>query len=188
MIEFNLHRGERVILVIRKHPLILVGALIPFAILDYVPYLLPHLARFLELAGEGGAIPWVELLSFSNPWVAFFVGVYWLFVWMGAFGVLTNHFLDQWIITTERVVDIDQKDFWRREVSSVLLTHVQDVETEISGLFHTLFGFGTVSVESAGAEKDRTKMHGLARPKYIRDLILKEALRARKESLHPPTV
>jgi hypothetical protein len=185
MAEFQLHQHEKIIMTVRKHPLILIGSLIPFAILDYLPYLLPELGKFLERMAPESIIPWAEYLSFGNPWVSFIVGIYWIFLWMAAFGVLTNHFLDQWIITNERVVDIDQKDFWSREVSSVLLARVQDVSTDISGFFQTLFGFGTITVESAGAEVNRMRMPGLSNPRHIRDLILKEAQRARKEEFNP---
>ncbi len=181
MIEFALHPHEKVILTVRKHPLILVGRLIPLIILDALPYTLPNLGEFLTRVSATNTIPWTQMLSFENPWVAFIVGLYWLFLWMAAFGMITNHFLDQWIVTSERIVDIDQKDFWSREVSTLLLTRVQDVEIEVHGLFHTLFGFGTVSVETAGAEPGRFRMPGLGNPRYIRDLILKEAQRARKE-------
>lgn len=181
MIEFQMHPHEKIILTVRKHPLILVGKLVPFAILDYLPYLIPNLGEFLMQVSNSDAIAWTQIMTFENPWVAFVVGIYWLFVWMAAFGTITNHFLDQWIITNERIVDIDQKDFWSREVSTLLLTRVQDVETEVHGFFHTLFGFGTVSVETAGADQGRFRMPGLANPRYIRDLILKEAQRARKE-------
>lgn len=183
MLETSLHQNEHVIMTVRKHPLVLIGNLLPFALLDYLPYLLPALGRMLDSASAGGSlIAWEATLSFTNPWVAFVVGIYWLFVWMGAFGVFVNHFLDQWVITNERIIDINQEHFWSRSVSSMLLARVQNVETDISGLFHTLFGFGTVSVETGGAEVGRVKMGGLAHPKRIRDRILEEVARIHKES------
>lgn len=184
VIETSLHEGEKIIMTVRKHPLILVGQLIPFVLLDYLPYLLPELGKFLDAAGSTSGALWSTTLSFDNPWVAFVVGIYWLFVWMGAFGVFINHFLDQWIITSERVIDINQRDFWNREVSSLLLSRVQNVETDISGFFHTLFGFGTVSVETGGAEVGRVRMSGLEHPRAIRDLILKEVSRIQSGKEH----
>ncbi len=180
-VETELYPNEKILHRAQKHPLILVGQLIPLAILDYLPYLLPKLGLFLDQANPASIIAWGQVLSFDNPWVAFIVGVYWLFIWMAMFGLFVNHFLDQWIITNERVIDINQRDFWSRDVSSVLLVRVQDVETDISGFFHTLFGFGTVTVESAGADGSKTCMKGLSKPRYVRELILKEAMRARKE-------
>lgn len=181
LIEAQLQTDEHIILTIQKHPLILIGKLIPYILLDYLPYLLPKLGSFLMSASPDSPIAWDVVLSFANPWVAFIVGVYWLFVWMGMFGTFINHFLDRWIVTNERIIDIDQKDFWSRNVSSILLVRVQDVESDVSGFFHTLFGFGRVTIESAGADKNKICMRGLSRPQYVRDLILREAARARKE-------
>lgn len=174
MVDLKLQPNEHVLISLRKHPLILVGELIPFAILDYLPYLLPTFARYIQSMNPDVAIPYLSGLMFGNPWFDFVVGIYWLFVWMGAFGVFTNYFLDQWVVTNERIIDINQIDFWNREISSLFLNRIQNVETEIDGFFHTLFGFGTVSVESAGAEVGRVKMQGLARPNHVRDLILHE--------------
>lgn len=174
MLEFKMHPGEHVILSLRKHPLILVGKLIPFIILDYLPYLLPKLGGYLDAIGGNPAFSYVSLFSFGSPWFDFAVGVYWLFVWMGAFSVFTNHFLDQWVVTNERIIDIDQKDFWSREVSSLFLERVQNVETDVQGFFHTLFGFGTLTVESAGAEIGKVRMRGLPSPGHVRDVILQE--------------
>ncbi len=174
MVDLQLHAGEHILASLRKHPLIVVGQLLPFAVLDYIPYLLPKIGLFLESINPASSISYTTLFSFGNPWVDFIVGVYWIFVWMGAFGVFTNYFLDQWIVTNERIIFINQKSFWDREISSLFLNRVQNVETDIEGFFHTMFGFGTVSVESAGAEIGRVKMAGLSRPNHVRDLILKE--------------
>lgn len=175
MLEVKLHSGEHVILSLRKHPLILLGSLLPFIVLDYIPYLLPKAAAFVA-SSAGAAMPLdlASALSFGNPWFDFIVGIYWLFVWMGMFGVFTDYFLDQWIVTNERVIDINQKSFWRREVTSLFLNRVQNVESDVGGVFHTLFGFGTVTVESAGAEEHKIRMPGLPGPGHVRDVILQE--------------
>lgn len=174
MVDLQLQSGEHVLRALRKHPMILVGQLIPFAILDYLPYLIPKAGAFLAKANVASSIDYATLFSFANPWTAFIVGVYWLFVWMGAFGTFVDYFLDQWIVTNQRIIDINQRSFWHREVSSLFLERVQSVETKIEGFFYTLFGFGTVSVESAGPEIGRVRITGLSHPNAVRDLILKE--------------
>ena len=186
MTDFSLHPGEKVLVTLRKHWLVLVGAMIPYVILDYLPYLLPSLATFLDSISTSNIITWSEILSFDNPWVRFVVGVYWLFVWMAALGTLSNHFLDKWIVTNQRIVDIEQETFWNRQVSSVLLSRVQDVQIEVYGFFNTLFHFGTVIVESAGADVESIKMPYLPNPEQVRDLILKEARRELVEENNPP--
>lgn len=172
MAEFELEHGEKVIASVRKHPLIFIGQLIPFVILAVLPMLLPGLANLLQ--NMGSEIPFLEYLSTENPWTRFIVGMYWLFVWIGAFGTFTDYYLDHWIITTHRIMSIDQQGFFDRRVSSLHLNRIQDVMTDIEGLLGELFGFGTLSVETAGDDASRFRIHGIARAKHIRDLIMKE--------------
>lgn len=181
--------GEHVVLSLRKHPLILLGMLLPFIVLDYLPYLLPKVGAFLDSTAAGDTLPFSPgaLLSFGNPWFDFIVGIYWLFVWMGMFGVFTDYFLDQWIVTNERVIDINQKSFWRREVTSLFLDRVQNVESSVGGVFHTLFGFGTVTVESAGAEQHKIRMPGLPGPGHVRDVILQEVAKRHSAGAASPS-
>lgn len=174
MVDLKLQSGEHILISLRKHPLIVIGQLIPFALLDYLPYLIPKFTTYIQSMNPSTVVPYLTGLTFGTPWFDFVVGIYWLFVWMGAFTIFTNYFLDQWIVTNERIININQIDFWNREISSLFLSRIQNVETEIDGFFHTLFGFGTVSVESAGAEVGRMRMNGLARPNHVRDLILHE--------------
>lgn len=58
---------------------------------------------------------------------------------------------DRFIITSERIVDIDQKGLFTRKVSEIELEKVQNITHTVAGLFATMFNFGTVVVQSAGA-------------------------------------
>lgn len=181
MAEFELEPGERVISSVRKHPLIVIGQLIPFVILALIPFLLPVLINLLQNFGAE-QIAFVEYLSTENPWTRFVVGMYWLFVWIGAFGIFTDYYLDHWVITNHRIMSIDQQGFFDRKVSSLHLNRIQDVMTDIEGLLGELFGFGTLSVETAGDDASRFRTHGIANAKHVRDLIMKEVT-ARQENL-----
>ena len=171
---------------LRKHPLICVGSLIPFAVLDYLPYLLPRFGNWLASLNPDASINYASLFSFENPWVTFVIGIYWIFVWMGAFGTFTNYFLDQWIVTNERIIMVNQVSFFYREFSSLFLDRVQDVKIEIGGFFQTLFGFGTVEVESAGANAAAARMAGLSHPTTVRDLVLAEVGKLHRQA--PTTI
>lgn len=186
MTDLALHPGEKVLMSLRKHPLICVGSLIPFAVLDYLPYLLPRFGNWLASLNPNASIDYASLLSFENPWVTFVIGVYWIFVWMGAFGTFTNYFLDQWIVTNERIIMVNQVSFFYREFSSLFLDRVQDVKIEIGGFFQTLFGFGTVEVESAGANAAAARMAGLSHPTTVRDLVLAEVGKLHRQA--PTTI
>lgn len=174
MAEFTLESGEEIISSVRKHPLIVIGQLIPFFILAWLPTLLPLMVDFIT--NMSPEVP-MELLSYftaDNPWTRFIIGMYWLFVWIGAFGVFTDYYLDHWVITNHRIMSIDQQGFFDRRVATLHLNRVQDVLTDIEGIFGELFGYGTLSVETAGDDPSRFRIHGVANAKGVRDLIMKE--------------
>ena len=100
------------------------------------------------------------------------LGAWLLMSWTGAWGAFTKYFLNAWILTSQRVVTIKQRGFFRREVSSLLLARVQDVTTNVTGVLFSLLGIGNIKVQSAGADVEFT-MRGIPRPEQMRDLIMK---------------
>lgn len=169
MEEFELEPGEHIILQVRQHLFVLLLKLLPFALLAIAPFVIvPLFAMFASLAGD--AAPAASDLS--SPF-RFFIGMWWLFLWMGVFQIITKYFLTVWVITSHRIVDIHQIGFFRRKVSSFLLVRVQDVTTDVHGILATLIGFGNINVETAGGNETFC-MRGIRSPEYIRDLIMRE--------------
>ena len=173
MEEFELEPGERVTLSVRKHWIVFALELIPYAILAVVPLCIPTVIDFITQLQPAGAAALSHTASFDSPWAHFALGLWWFFLWIGAFNVFTRYFLDVWVITSERIVDIHQFGFFRRQVSSFLLAHIQDVTTSVNGVLPTLFGFGTIHVETAGHE-ELFLMRGIRDPQGLRDLIMRE--------------
>lgn len=172
MVEFDLDPGEVVTRSVRKHWFVLLFEVLPFLLLAYLPLLIPSFLDFI--AGQSPLLtPLIAFLMGENPWSRLFLGLWWLLMWVAAFNTFTSYYLNQWIITTHRIVEIKQEGFFARHVSSVHLNRVQDVTTEIHGIFGTLLGFGTLIVQSAGAN-DFFRMHGVENPTALRDLVMKE--------------
>ncbi len=173
MKEFELEPGEHVVLQARKHWFLFLAELLPYAILLVVPFALPKL---LVLAPP--AAPYAALFDYHAALARATLGAWLLVVWTSAWGAFTRYFLNVWILTNERIVDIKQAGFFNREVSSLFLSRVQDVTTEVEGVLPSLLGIGDITVQSAGAV-DEFHMHGIPRPEQMRDVIL------RYTSLHP---
>ncbi|KND49729.1 MAG: hypothetical protein AB203_01425 [Parcubacteria bacterium C7867-008] len=174
MEEFELELGEVVKQSVRQHWFLLVLKLIPYIVLTLAPIvILPLYVLFATSASAAGAQVPVLDISLGNSLVRFLLGTWWLFIWMATFTMLTKFFLTQWIITSTRIVDITQESLFSRRVSSFLLARVQDITTDISGVFPTLIGYGTLNVETAGRE-EKFSMEGIAHPEDVRDLIMRE--------------
>lgn len=169
MEEFELEPGETVITEVRQHIFVLLLRLVPFVIMALIPLLiLPlfsaavHVTHSANLQTQG-----------LGPIARFALAIWWLFVWMGAFTTITRYFLTVWVITSQRIVDISQFGFFSRKVSSFLLARVQDVTTDVTGIFGTLIGFGEINVETAGRD-EKFRLYGIRHPEAVRDLIMRE--------------
>ena len=161
MEEFELELGETITKVVQQHPFLLALRLIPYIVLAVLPLIALPILELVTKTSLGGGI------------VRFVIGAYWLVLWMSAFTLLTKYFLTMWVITSQRIVDITQNGFFSRDVSSFLLARVQDITTDVEGLFPTMIGYGTLNVETAG-RMEKFQMEGIAHPEAIRDLIMRE--------------
>ncbi|HEX5774620.1 MAG TPA: PH domain-containing protein [Candidatus Paceibacterota bacterium] len=174
MEEFRLDPGEKIIRSVRKHWFVFVLELLPFALAAWLPLYLPDLFATLSGAVANSSPATVAAFSFANPWVRLVYGFWWLALWIFAFNIFTQYYLNMWIITSNRIVYIYQHGFFSREVSSFLLIRVQDVTTEIHGLFATLFGYGDLIVQTASENSQHFRMNGIPHPATLRDIIMKQ--------------
>lgn len=171
MEEFQLDAGERVTRTVRKHWFVLLVSFIPFLLLAWLPTVIPGLLVKLSSTSPEAMVLFGQFTS-ENPWFRLFLGLWWIFLWIGAFNTFTQYYLNHWVITTARIVRIRQHGFFSREVSSFLLSRVQDVTTEVNGIFADLLGYGSVRVQTAGTESKDFVMDGVEDPTGMRDLIM----------------
>lgn len=164
--EFELEPGETVLVEARKHWFIFVMELLPFVILALLPFaLLPFLVAIPQLA------PFTGFVTMEGGASRAVLGVWLLATWTGAWGFFTRYYLNVWVLTDRRIVEVTQHGFFNREVSSTLLARVQDVTTEVRGVLFSLLGIGNIHVQSAGTV-DEFHMNGVGNPEKLRDLIL----------------
>jgi uncharacterized membrane protein YdbT with pleckstrin-like domain len=168
MKEFELEPGEFVVKIARKHWFIFLLELLPFAILALIPLALPSL---IVLAGSAFAT-YTDYIDLSSTTVRIVLSVWWLLLWCGAFKRFTDYYLDAWVITNQRIVDINQKGFFHRSVSSLLLNRVQDVTVSAQGILVSLLNIGDINVQTAGTI-ERFSMCGVPHPSKLRDIIIK---------------
>lgn len=138
----TLEPEEQIVKVMRRHWWVMVGPsflvffllLVPSVIAVFMPLIAP------QLQGIGN---WQPIAQFA-------FSLYLLFLLEFAFAIWTNYYLDVWIITTERIIDIEQKGLFRRVISEFPINRVQNVSIEVRGVIETLLKFGDLTVETAG--------------------------------------
>ncbi|MDP2665157.1 MAG: PH domain-containing protein, partial [bacterium] len=167
MREFELEPGEHVVKETRRHWFLFLGELLPFAILIVLPFALPKL---LVLAPP--LAKYATFLDYHEPLMRAVLGVWLLIWWTSAWGAFTRYFLNAWVLTNQRIVEIKQRRYFSHEVSSLFLTRIQDVTTNVTGVLPSLLDLGDIKVQTA-AEDVEFVMHGIPHPAQMRDIILK---------------
>jgi hypothetical protein len=135
---------ENVILLLRKHWLTHLLPLVSLIIVFIVPILtwflvINQLPFFEDLSTQVvvlGAVVWFLL-------GIFFIAYHWL-----------DWYLDIYVVTDQRVIDITQNGLFHRIVGETSLDNIQDVIYEIKGFKQTLFNYGNVMIHTAGPSGD----------------------------------
>jgi hypothetical protein len=64
--------------------------------------------------------------------------------------IFHNYYLSIQIVTSERIIDVDQRGLFNREVNTLSIGNIEDVSYKKSGFWGTLLDFGNVVVQTAG--------------------------------------
>lgn len=173
MIEFD--KNEHIIFEVRKHWFILAMRLFTLLISGIIPGIILLFIRFMsvEIVFTGGNI---------SALITFLYALWVLVLWLVGFIFWTNHYLDIWIITNKKLIDVEQFSLFDREISILHLDKIQDITTDINGLMATLMKFGDLHVQTAGQQREFV-IRGISNPNRVREK-LDEALDRFKE-LHP---
>lgn len=154
---------EKIVKVVRRDGIVFFGSMIFYAILFLAPVILYFL--FQNYA----------VLIFDNYiWRPVFVlgtSIYYFSCWLFLFGAFLDYYLDFWVITNDRMLNIEQDGTFSRTVSEVDLYKIQDSTSEVKGIFATLFGYGTLYIQTA-AERERFELRQIPNPHQVRKLIM----------------
>jgi uncharacterized membrane protein YdbT with pleckstrin-like domain len=166
MISFN--EGEEVVLEARRHWIVVLPIYIVLVLLSLAPVALYAVIDALPIA--------LETTGWGPALLAFAYSGWMLALWVGGYFAWLDYHLDIWIVTTERVIDVEQKGFFRRETSSLRYDRIQDITAEVDGVLATFLKFGDVRVQNAGEAKEFV-IANIANPQLVVDTINAELAR-----------
>ncbi len=152
---------EEIKVVVREHwfffilrfALWLIFVAILFATDHYLPQFLPGLAEK----------PYSNYFSIAK-------NIYLLFLMLGIYTLWIIYYLNIWIITDKRVVDVTQPSIFNQKVSVLILTKVEDITSSTNGILGTLLSYGDVSIQTAG-EKENFVFKNVQHPKDVERLV-----------------
>lgn len=162
---------EEIILILRRHWLILALKLVPFGL-----FLLGIVTVFALAPMVANQLPIEVNKHIFNLIMSFSLMAFWL----GLFITWIDYYYDVWIVTDQRIVSIEQMGLFRREISELEHGKIQDVTTEVHGVIPTLLKFGQVYVQTAG-EKARFIFKQVENPVMVRTVVMTLQKNAIKE-------
>jgi uncharacterized membrane protein YdbT with pleckstrin-like domain len=114
--------------------------------------------------------PILQEINFRN--LALFVeSILAIFIWIFAFFIWIDYYFDIWIITNERIINIEQRGLFVRAMSEVKFTRIQDVTAEEKGVIPTMLDYGDVFIQTA-AETERFVFRKVPNPYGLKDMIM----------------
>ena len=161
--SFPLQEGEHLVLMFRKHWIVLLSRTLGIILATMLP-----LALYGYLAYAGVIHP----ANYATH-VFFFAGIWWLLIMWWAFAIVfTDYFLDMWIITNRRIMRIEQLGFFDRNVSAWGIERIEEATVHTKNIFGTLLGYGSLEIKTAGSPSAYAKADWIPDPEGVREIIM----------------
>ncbi len=143
--------GESVVVFLRQHPIVNLTWVMAVLLMLAIPSVFVFFPPFANL-------PTGYQFIVTTGWYMFVMG-YALAKFMG-------WFFNIYIITDERIVDVDFLNIFFRRISTTKIEEIQDVSVTSSGAMETFFGYGNVFIQTA-AEVSQFEFLAVPRPDVV---------------------
>jgi uncharacterized membrane protein YdbT with pleckstrin-like domain len=161
------HDGEQVLHIVHRHWFNLAAHFFVVFLLLFISF--GSILIFSILFPEAVSGKRAVLISFME-------NSFLLFIWLYSFLLWIDYYFDVWIITNERIINIEQKGLFVRHISEVDFARIQDISTSITGIVATLLNFGDLSIQTA-SENERVTFRQVGDPNHLKDAIMRLARR-----------
>lgn len=154
--------GEHIVLLLRRHPITQLQWMVTALFFAVFPLGFGYFPSYAALPGT----------------YQFGIILFWYLALFGfSFKSFLKWFYHVYILTDERVIDVDFLSLIQKSVTVAKIDNIEDVRAESSGFASTLFDYGTITIQTAGAIQEiifeqvpnPAKVTGV-----INDLILEE--------------
>jgi membrane protein YdbS with pleckstrin-like domain len=111
-----------------------------------------------------------------------FILMWYLFVFSYSLEKFLSWYFNVYIITDERVVDIDFYNLAYKEISDAEIENIEDVTLIMGGAIQTLFNFGRVQIQTAG-QVPEIQFEQVPQPAKIVDVLKQLQLEEKQEAI-----
>lgn len=136
--DSQLH-DEEVVLLLRRHPITQIKWLVVAIIMILVPFIFSYISLFSFLPQK------YQIMTL--------VGWYMLVVGFSLESFL-NWFFNSYVITDERVIDIDFESLIYKNISAAKIDNIEDITAITGGAIQSIFDFGTIKIQTAANDTE----------------------------------
>lgn len=160
---------EKIVLLLRAHPITNLTWIIPAIFLFFLPFFLPDLLLFLG---------WD--LSFVPPQFAtVYLIINYLLVLVITFEGFLNWYFNVYMVTSKNIVDIDFHSLLFKNIDLAPLRNVEETSSNMGGIIRAIFNFGHVYIQTAGS-KQTIDFPNVPNPHRVSDMILDQSHRSHR--------
>ncbi|MBT3249572.1 MAG: PH domain-containing protein [Candidatus Pacebacteria bacterium] len=159
--------GENVLLLLRKHPITQIMKLLTIMVMLVVPLFFSQISFYYLMA--------------ENFQTAILLLWYLITVGYSLESFLT-WFYNVYIITDERIIDIDFLSLIYKNVSAAKIDKVEDITAVTSGVAQSIFDYGTVHIQTA-AEKSEFEFEDVPHPNRVTQFLNEMLVEEEKEKI-----
>lgn len=155
---------ETIIVALRQHVIVIIKKIVVFVVLTVIITVILVLFRtYTNLFSDKTSLGYVLFVLVAS--------LIYLFLLLYIYQAWVIYYLNIWIVTNKRVVNVEQKSLFHREVAELQLDKVQDVSSDVRGLVPTILKYGTIEVQTA-SEQDKFIFNRVPNPDTVASQIL----------------
>ncbi len=159
--------NEKIVLFLRKHPI----TNLPWIIISLLLFAAPMVLNSFPL------------LSFLPDNFKFVAILGWYLVAIAyAFESFLDWFFSVYIITDERVFDVDFVNLIYREITEANIDQIQEVTTKMGGVVRTIFNYGDIYIPTA-SETPNIEFEAVAHPDQVAKILRELRVEEEKEKI-----
>lgn len=153
---------EKIILFLRSHFITNLSWIIVSIVLIIVPLILVIFLNNTHLPFFSSEV--------TTRFTVVFILLYYLIVFSYVFLSFLSWFYNVFIVTTERILDIDYSDIVVHNMAETKLNHIEDVRYTQSGFIPSFIDYGNLFVQTAGTEEN-FEAFSIPKPAEATDII-----------------
>lgn len=155
---------EKILLLLRAHPITNLTWIIPAVLLFFWPYAVPTIAKLLNF----------DLTILPASFEILLLIINYLLVLIIAFEGFLYWYFNIYIVTDKNIMDVDFHSVLFKNIDVAPLRNIEDASSSMGGILNAVFHYGNVFIQTAGTSRN-IDFISVPKPHQVADFILDEA-------------